>query len=184
MNVGDDIEQSRRNNFIAKIRNELTYLTSGMPKAVPSLEDVTSSKEDNMGCDKTFGLSEGDIEKRINVLNNILNDTISGVPSTYSKKSAADEQRELIYKQLSDHAYKKPWNKLKEIHKIVKIKEFIKDQHGEGVWQTKIIDSLSAYVNDGKLNKCTLVTYDIELAKITSINCLVVNTDGTYKIKI
>ena len=48
--------------------------------------------------------------------------------------------------------YRKQWNKLSVFHKIVKLKEFIQQNYGEGDFQNELITKLSTYAQEGKIN--------------------------------
>ena len=75
-----------------------------------------------------------------------------------------------------DYLFLKPWNKLNQIHKVIKIKEFLKglecSQKEKDELKDKIINSLK----DKKKVKCS---YDDTKGKIISISSLR-HTNGKY----
>lgn len=89
--------------------------------------------------------------------------------------------------------YKKPWNKLREIHRVSKIKEFIDElKYGKHVSSTNINKNREIIKNKifaGMKNKKfgknkSEVIYDSEKMKITSISCLEFNKKtGLYEIE-
>ncbi len=121
-----------------------------------------------------FNLSDKEIGMRIDGLSIVLG----------SVRKAVDKKEEM-FKEMEKHVYKKQWNRLTPFHKIVKIKEYIKEQYGEGDMQGKMIGDLIKLVNDNNFNTKKLVTYDPNMEKILAMSCLVVNIDkGTYQIKL
>jgi hypothetical protein len=69
-----------------------------------------------------------------------------------------------------DYLYKKPWSKLGVIHKVIKMKEFVKkliihkDEDRE-----KLKDSLINLINTKVLTKKDMVKYDIQNGRIIGI---------------
>ena len=87
-------------------------------------------------------------------------------------------------KDIDIYVYKRPWNKLREFHKIVKIKEFIDNiKFSSKINQSDILknkEKLKQELCDGirekkfKKNKNEII-YDKDEMKITSITCLIFN---------
>lgn len=77
-----------------------------------------------------------------------------------------------------DYLFLKPWNKLNKIHKIIKIKEFVKtldcQQKDKESLQEELIETVK---NVSKFK----ITYDEKKGKIISIPSLTF-TDGKYKL--
>lgn len=156
MNPSADIDTIKQQNFIFKIQSEMDYLKKN---------------------DKSFGLSETEITDRLQLLEDIMNNK-----ECKRKMTVADEKNNL-FKEIDKYTYKKQWNKLLAFHKIVKIKEFIKDKYGDGPLQDEINTKLSTYINEGKINTKKYITYDPNAEKILSVSCLDVDMDNkTYKI--
>lgn len=79
-------------------------------------------------------------------------------------------------------AYSRPWNKLHEIHKIIKMKEYVdklnlKDKRD--TCELKII--LEEYIKNRKLNSIKIVDYDYCNLEIKSIKGLKID-NGLYEI--
>jgi len=156
MNPSSDIDTVKNQNFYAKIKGEIDCLKTG---------------------EKTFGLTDLEIGARIELLENILNNKVC------VRKVTMAEQKSNMFKEIEQYTYKKQWNKLLPFHKIVKLKEFIKEKYGEGTMQDEIIVKMSQYINDGKINTKKFVVYDPNAEKILSMSCLDVDiTNNTYKI--
>ena len=79
-----------------------------------------------------------------------------------------------------DYLYKKPWTKLANIHKIIKVKEFVNkliinsDESRE-----KLKDSLVELINKKILTKKDMVKYDVTFGRIIGIPKLTFK-DGKY----
>lgn len=93
-------------------------------------------------------------------------------------------------KDLDALMFKRPWNKLKEFHKVMKIKEFVDElKFGSKINQT-LIDQNKKFIKDEiyiglknkKFNKNkSEIEYDVDNMKIISISSLEFNKNtGTY----
>jgi hypothetical protein len=71
-----------------------------------------------------------------------------------------------------DYLYKKPWNRLNMVHKIIKIKEFINSMNISLENKNTLIQKMTFMIKSKKLQKVSEVEYNQELMKIISINCL------------
>jgi hypothetical protein len=156
MNPTMAIETARKNNFDTKVKNELKYFQSG---------------------EKTSGpLTDCDVTGRIEMLEEILKG---------GELRKVDDGRGDLFKEIDKYVYKKQWNKLLAFHKIVKIKEYIKDTYGEGTMQDEIIMKLSECINDGKINTKKYVVYNPDGERILSMSCLDVDIkENKYKINL
>jgi hypothetical protein len=95
------------------------------------------------------------------------------------------QKRESLFTEIDKYTYKKQWNKLPSIHKIIKIKEYIKETYGESELQDEIIIALNKYAEEGKINTKKNVIYDPNAEKILSIPILMVDKNkNTFSIKI
>ncbi len=158
MNPSNDIDTVKTQNFYAKINGEIECLKSG---------------------EKTFGLTDLEIGTRIELLENILGNKVC------VRKVTMQEQKNNMFKEIEQYTYKKQWNKLLAFHKIVKLKEFVKEKYGEGTMQEEIIVKMSQCINDGKINTKKFVIYDPNAEKILSMSCLEVDTtNNTYKLNL
>ncbi len=80
------------------------------------------------------------------------------------------ENTETEVKFSDEYVYKKPWNKLNSIHKIIKVKEFIDTLNTNDIdMKKKLKKQLVDMIKDKKLNKKTDVNYDINNGNIVAI---------------
>lgn len=162
MNIPDIIDTVRKQNFVTRMQNELIYLK---------------------GDEQTLGLTDKAVGERIELLEIILNENKPKMVQVEEGAPKINTKVDEICKTLNEHAYKKLWSKLIPIHRIIKIKEFVKEQYGEGEYIDNMLVDLLNYVNDGKLDK-KYVVYDNKVGKIVSISCLHVDTESEkYKFK-
>ena len=96
---------------------------------------------------------------KINKLNQIITNL-----ETSNKKTVHD-----VCDQINKLVYKKPWNKLPNFHKNVKINEYIVEHYKDNKDLEKL---LSDAVNDKLLNSNKYVVYDQLLCKIIEIPVL------------
>lgn len=96
---------------------------------------------------------------------------------TYSVKNEATEseletvtESEILQKDIS-YLFKKPWTKLSNIHKIVKIKEYIRGLNYSSSVKSKIEKNLMKLLKSKKLNKEDFI-YDEDMGRIISIHNL------------
>ena len=95
-------------------------------------------------------------------------------------------------KDIDIFVFKRPWNKLREIHKIMKIKEFVDEIIYKKVVKEVDIKKNKEYlkielckgVKEKKYTKNkNEIAYDMESMKIISIGCLILNKKkGLYNI--
>lgn len=83
---------------------------------------------------------------------------------------------------VEDFYYKKPWNKLQEVHKIIKMREFIDMLMCSKEDAYKIKKRLEKMIKDKRLTKKGTVLYDEKNGKVVSIPILK-HVNGVYKIK-
>jgi hypothetical protein len=92
---------------------------------------------------------------------------------------------------MDDYVYKKPWSRLREFHRIVKMREYINELpydnsvSAERIKKNKdiIIVELIKVLRSKELSKKkNQVTYDIEQMKITEIGCISLNDKNIYEI--
>lgn len=102
------------------------------------------------------------------------------------------DMKEHCGEKIDSSIYSKPWNKLREFHKTIKIHQFVEslDYH-KSISDTKIAknqqmlkDELCAGLKTKKYNKNkSVIVYDIEKMEITSISALCYNkTKKMYEI--
>lgn len=124
--------------------------------------------------------NKDEYEERIVLLNKI-KDTL--VKPTVLKTTK--EKREDMFKEIDKHIYKKPWNRLKPIHRLEKVKQFVNTEFDEEseTKRKKILADLTKHINNGKLNTKKSVVYDPKEEKILSMPALKVKKD-TYSITV
>lgn len=104
------------------------------------------------------------INKKISDLNSILFSEVKSPTIISDANSETD-----ILSENTDYLFLKPWNKLNQIHKVIKIKEFLNNLE----CQSKEKDSLKEQLIDFvKTKKKVKFTYDETKGKIISISAL------------
>ena len=85
--------------------------------------------------------------------------------------SNTDTEKDIIYSD--DYIYKKTWNKLNNVHKIIKIREFVNKLLINNLEnKKKLKDDLITLVKTKKLTKKNSVNYDSINGRIVSIPIL------------
>ena len=80
------------------------------------------------------------------------------------------ENTETEIKYSDEYVYKKPWNKLNSVHKIIKIKEFIDNLNTNDIdMKKKLKAKLVTMIKNKELNKKTDVNYDMMNGNIIAI---------------
>ena len=154
-----EIEEVRLKNFNKKLSNELDYF------------------HDSKNINIFTNIQEQDMNTRIKILQLLLN-----VP--VKKIDTVQQQKENMFKEIDKYTYKKQWNKLAAFHKIVKIKEYIKETVLDETMQDEIILKLSKYTEENSINSKKYIVYDPNTEKILSMPCLVIDIDKkTYQLK-
>jgi hypothetical protein len=149
-----DINFDKRKNelLIKRFENEITYLENNQDTVILSIS----------------GKNNGDnVKERIEKLKEILKET----------KKIKTDKIQGIFDEVDKHIYKKSWNKLLAYHKIIKVKEYIKNTYGEGDFQTQIIEELTKLIDEKKINTKKCVEYDKDKEKIIKIPILVVDIE-------
>jgi len=156
------IDNIRTSNIHTRFNNELEYLNQG------GNLNIFANSQDH------------DIEARKQILENILK-----VDNTTSRVNKLKETKEDIFKEIDKYTYRKQWNKLLAFHKIVKIKEYVTEHVQDLGMQKEIIDKLTIYAEEGRINTKKYVIYDPNTEKILSFPCLIIDKEkNTYQIKI
>lgn len=119
------------------------------------------------------------IKKKYYVLNNKLSDSDSSQSIEKIKKPKIDETNALHFSDDSklefsdDYLYKRPWTKLSNIHKAIKMKEFVQKliiRKNED--RDKLKETLLELINSKVLTKKDMVKYDSVNGRIIGIPCL------------
>ena len=92
-------------------------------------------------------------------------------------------------KDIDEVTFSRPWNKLRELHKVIKINEFIKQIPYKDNLDKKKVNDNRAYLIDeickGLKNKCftknkSVIDYNQTTMVIESISCLTKGKHGLY----
>ena len=110
-------------------------------------------------------------------LDELQNKLIEHTHNTIIEHNITDKMN--ILEKENEYIYKKPWCKLSQVHKIIKIKEYIKTQLGitNKDDEQELISICTKYIKNKKLTKKNCVNYDMYKTKIISIPNL--QYDGT-----
>lgn len=110
--------------------------------------------------------------KKNNLMGQINNDNVSSGEHNITETDIISEN--------IDYLYTKSWNKLNQIHKVIKIKEYINNleisEHAKEELREHLIDMIKDKKKKNKIN------YDEVKCKIINITSLVF-VDGKYKIE-
>lgn len=167
MDINLKLENLRNENFLTKIKNEYEYL-----------------KGDNSITIFSNG-STIDVDERITKLEKILNINQNQGNSNSSKNESVKQKKDLLIAEIEKYVFRKQWNKLTAFHKNIKMKEYITDTYGKGELQDRIINELTNYSNEGRINTKKYVIYDPNAEKILLMPCLTVDLDKKeYQIKV
>lgn len=112
-------------------------------------------------------------------LSNKINDlsVVNTISETNTEKNILSDKK-LLYEN-TDYLFLKQWNKLNKIHKIIKIKEFIKTLECQQEEKDLLQDELIEIVKNISKFK---ITYDEKKGRIISIPTLTFS-DGKYKLQ-
>lgn len=104
------------------------------------------------------------LENLLDKLNDNINDTEINTIITNTETEIKSED---------DYIYKKEWNKLNNIHKIIKIKEFVNNLPiTNSTIKQNLRNKLVELVKSKQLTKKKSVNYDIINCRIVNIPCL------------
>lgn len=88
-----------------------------------------------------------------------------------------------VFDEINKMTYMKPWKKLPDFHKNVKIKEYLDEKYKDNKNDRNTIEGLlTVAIENKELNKDEYVTYDISLCKITDIPVLKKN-ENLFKLE-
>lgn len=120
-----------------------------------------------------------DTEYLVNIINNMNTSEIENNIQTELKsditiqselKSDIAIQSEINIRSEDEYLYRKPWNKLNNIHKMIKIKEFVNNLHITNENEkTELKNNLIKMIKEKKLSKKNSVEYDETNGRIVSI---------------
>lgn len=101
---------------------------------------------------------------------NIIDDVQNSECNTESLKSETHKSE--THSVTDDYMYKKPWNKLNSIHKIIKIKEFVETMTIDNDMKKHLKSHLSDMIKKKQLTKKNDVEYDYINGKVVAIPSL------------
>ena len=82
-------------------------------------------------------------------------------------------ESDMDIKYSDEYIYKKPWNKLNNIHKIIKVKEFVNNLLSDDIEMKKNLKiKLVNMIKERKITKKTDINYDVTNGIILSIPIL------------
>ena len=103
------------------------------------------------------------IEVNVPIMDTITSEQNNDIPSA--------TETEVIL--TDDYIFKKPWNKLNSIHKVIKVKEFINNINMDDIEMKKLLkNQLVDMIKNKKLTKKSDIEYDHINGKIISIPSL------------
>lgn len=160
MNISEQLDTIKNNNFKDKIKNELEYFqTIGILTPFENGHDIS-------------------IEERIKLLETVLDQ-----PEIY--QNTVQQQRDTIFQEIDKYTYKKQWNKLPSFHKIVKIKEYLDANVQNKKMRDELLKKLTEHANNKRINTKKYVIYDPNKEEILSMPCIEIDDDNkSYKLNI
>lgn len=109
---------------------------------------------------------------RINILLNIINEL---------EGNKIKDKIHNFFDNIDKLVYKKPWKRLPEFHKIIKIKEYLDEKYKTNDKRNIIEELLINTIKTKDTTKGNYIIYDENICKITDIPGLK-NIDGQYKL--
>jgi ElaB/YqjD/DUF883 family membrane-anchored ribosome-binding protein len=108
-----------------------------------------------------------DLQKIIKMLKERSIDQIEATKSSLKKESSKDKN---LFDNIDQYMFNKPWNRLPEVHKFIKIKEYVNKSLiiYENEKKDKLIKQMFAAVKQKKLTRKGSVNYD-------SVNCRIIS---------
>jgi len=159
------------------------------------MEDKYFSKIDELKIKLNINFLEAIVQKLDNDKINYYNDEIinrlesskhllnKSEPNIGSVNNTTNCESDNIFESMDKYVFNRSWNKLPEVHKLIKIKEYINTKlliYGEEKKDLLIKDMFDA-IKDKKLTKKGTVNYDVIKGSIISIPTLKYNkNDETY----
>lgn len=182
MSVGDNFDyyNFRIKNITTNIQQEIDYYVNNKYILVPQYNEYVEYLKKRIG-------KHTDQQKMLN------NMTYTKYDNRGNKCELKNIDIEQYSKDLDVFVFKKPWNKMQKIHKIMKIKEYVsnleyKSNKPSNAKISKnrsfIIDQLVSGIENKKYNKNgSVVDWSMTDFKINGISCLDYNNDtGLYEI--
>ena len=89
-----------------------------------------------------------------------------------------EKSNKVSFNEIENHMFKKPWKSLPEVHKIMKIREFVNSNIKSK--RKKLEKELVNGLRNNKLKNN--IEYDINKGQIINIKCLNINDKKTYQL--
>lgn len=105
-----------------------------------------------------------------NIINELKKNESENILTNFENNSETERMSEKI-----DYLYTKPWSKLNQIHKIIKIKEFVNNLDINKLEKENLKDDLIKIIKEK--NKKNKIIYDEIKGKILSISTLTFNNE-------
>jgi len=138
--------------------------------------EINHLKKDEI---KSFDANE--IQKRLNILESYLVE-VTNKQETNNDIKSQSSGKITMFDEIEKYIYKKPWNRLQNHHRIVKIKEYIEKNHKDN--ENELIALLIPAINNNNLNSMKHVNYDAPSETIIDIPALILDDKtNTYKLK-
>ena len=118
-------------------------------------------------------------EERIQTMHKII-ESFKKEREEYNKKTG----KEKYFEEIDKYLYKKPWNRLSNFHKTIKMKEFIQSDYPVA-WQDRLMTDLTQLIEEGKMGSKKQVDYDPLTESIKNIFVIKKNSkDDSFSIHI
>lgn len=151
--------------MISDITNELDDLAKSFKLYRFRTElDFYQSQDDNIYAD------------RINSLTNI----IINLENISKEKNNSKNKIRNAFDEIDKLVYKKPWKKIPNFHKDIKIKEYLLERFKDDNDQIEHIEKIIIDAIGNSEIKKDFIVYDQNLCKITDITVLKQNIEGKY----
>ena len=169
---GYDYYELRKHKIASRIEHEKNYLLEKFSDIINETDEYIAYLSNRIGSDVTEAPKTMTIINKFNVREEI-------------EKMDMNEHS----KDLDKMSYQKPWNKLRDFHKVIKIKEFVSElEYPKKISvddreknRKKILDKLLLGLKEKKFGKNkTELTYNIEDMKIEDIECLTMQKNKYY----
>jgi hypothetical protein len=183
------------NTVISSIKTELDFYKQ-IGESASSLDDKTALV--NGGVWSLPSAIPGSVEQYYQYLTSRITSDKQVLPTmtAYDLTGNAYEIKKLnpdeYIKEMDVMVFRKPWGKLKEFHKIMKIKEFVEKLPYKKTIKEDAVDKNKEYLiteicgglKTKKFNKNkSEIVYDTQKMEIVSVSCVELNKKGLYEIE-
>lgn len=143
-------------------------------------ELVKSLKLYHFKNELNFNLSQNNDKNQDNI--NLLTKIINNL----EKIELVDNKNKIqeTFNEIDKMVYKRPWKKIPNFHKTVKIKEYLNENYKDKKIYDTIEKILLDAIDNKNYNKFELITYDQVLCKITAIPMLKQNSEGHFALEL